>query len=851
MTYQVLARKWRPQTFADLVGQDHISSTLCNAIKNERIGHAYLFVGTRGTGKTTTARIFAKAINCENPLPNANPCDKCTNCVEITNGSCMDVLEIDGASNNGVDDIRRLRDNVQYTPARCKYKVYIIDEVHMLSTAAWNALLKTLEEPPEHVKFLFATTEAHKVLPTILSRCQRFDLKRITQGTISRRLKLIADAEKASFDESALNSISRAANGGMRDALSIMDQMIAFCSNQETITEHDVSDVFGLTSNFDLAKIASAMLSDDAVALITEINRLANLGRNLEQLYSDLLHFSRNLMICSISAEQADEILDLDEHELKTALSISSQTTPDIVQKLVDGFLNNDGKLRGTLNKRVFIEMTLLRIMKDAHAISLNDILRRINQMRQGGSLDALEQIAPATKISLPEPQKKNLTPTPPQSSTAEEVTQTIPEPPVQEEESNNTDQQTTPEVIILDPEPVKIKKSDIELVEVNDINIQADTSSDLAKLETIQDEPVLNTTDTPEPKPQEFKPVAESDIELVEVDGITVSAEQDNHLSKLETVKDIPVLKHTQTKQEKPATSQVPINDSYALPFSTLVDQNYIEEARKKDPLKLGLKKSSGKFDTEDETPGAALGLFYTHSEDSPNDEKRSSTVETSQTANETANEIEQEVAQVEPETIPELQDEIAEQENTQVEQPHEATPQEEAPTGSQIEQSIQAEVEPPQESTTTVNEPESNYQTPPPTQTETEPSLKPVAETSKQAAAKLWSMIDFNSNQLLQTALAKIIPLSLQENTFFAALEDNTSADSLTEEIQQLEVVLKQVSESPELEFKIIAAQKDKEQNAIQLSSGEEVWSRVKNNKFVTDICTTFDGTIIDVRG
>ena len=192
MTYQVLARKWRPQDFTDMVGQDHISSTLCNAIKNQRVGHAYLFVGTRGTGKTTTARIFAKAINCESPLPDANPCNKCGNCTEITNGSSMDVLEIDGASNNGVDDIRRLRDNVQYTPARCKFKVYIIDEVHMLSTAAWNALLKTLEEPPEHVKFLFATTEAHKVLPTILSRCQRFDLKRISQGTIARRLQEIA-----------------------------------------------------------------------------------------------------------------------------------------------------------------------------------------------------------------------------------------------------------------------------------------------------------------------------------------------------------------------------------------------------------------------------------------------------------------------------------------------------------------------------------------------------------------------------------------------------------------------------------------------------------------------------------
>jgi len=194
MTYQVLARKYRPLNFRDLVGQDHISETLKNAIINQRVGHAYLFVGTRGVGKTTSARIFAKALNCENLAEDTNPCGVCTNCVEITAGSCLDVLEVDGASNNSVDDIRRLRDNVQYSPARCQFKIYIIDEVHMLSTQAWNALLKTLEEPPEHVKFFFATTEVHKVLPTILSRCQRFDLKRISQVDISSKLREIAAA---------------------------------------------------------------------------------------------------------------------------------------------------------------------------------------------------------------------------------------------------------------------------------------------------------------------------------------------------------------------------------------------------------------------------------------------------------------------------------------------------------------------------------------------------------------------------------------------------------------------------------------------------------------------------------
>ena len=254
MAYQVLARTYRPMNFVDLVGQSHISETLLNAIKNERVGHAYLFVGTRGTGKTTSARIFAKALNCEAPLPDGNPCCQCTNCNEITEGSSLDVREIDGASNNKVEHIREIRDQVQFAPARCKYKIYIIDEAHMLTTQAWNALLKTLEEPPSHVKFFFATTEVHKVIPTILSRCQRFDLKRITLNTISERLHQIAQNEGISIAPEAIASIARAANGGMRDALSILDQMIAFCSNAgKTITEDDVTGVFGMSSSKELS----------------------------------------------------------------------------------------------------------------------------------------------------------------------------------------------------------------------------------------------------------------------------------------------------------------------------------------------------------------------------------------------------------------------------------------------------------------------------------------------------------------------------------------------------------------------------------------------------------------------
>ena len=844
MTYQVLARKWRPQDFTDMVGQDHISSTLCNAIKNQRVGHAYLFVGTRGTGKTTTARIFAKAINCESPLPDANPCNKCGNCTEITNGSSMDVLEIDGASNNGVDDIRRLRDNVQYTPARCKFKVYIIDEVHMLSTAAWNALLKTLEEPPEHVKFLFATTEAHKVLPTILSRCQRFDLKRISQGTIARRLQEIAQEENARFDSSALNSIARAANGGMRDALSIMDQMIAFCSDQEVISEHDVSEVFGLTSSRDLGQIMSAMLTDNANQLVSEVNRLADIGRNLEQLYSDLLHFCRNLMICGISGDGATDILDLDEYDYNMAQSIVSQSSIDTIQKLMDGFLNYDGKLRNTLNKRVFMEMTLIRIMKDAHTVSLNDILARINQLRKAGSLDALEaEISTSpTNITLPEPQKKNDL----------ENTVTVQKPkPIQQAPEVQVQVETIPETIVEEPAIQNDIPPEPEATQ------QAEVQGEVATQTTSEDtEPVVQKEVIPEPEPAQQTPqielsqetettdkaspnpfesmIPESAKEIIDpIPEVEPQEEVQPASSAIEPAQAVEVYQETQVPQQQVQTRAEPtgtetekreIDDSFELPYSTFLDEEYISQARLEDPLGLGIKKTQGNFDENKETRGSSLGLFYTSKSKAPVTQSKTAEVQ----PNETPTEPPQEEI-VTPEPIPEEEPDISTNETVQE-------------VKEEVREEYIPEQAPPQENLAPQDTHEEISQT----------LLKQQAEeTPETEAESFWNkLISNNQSTQLKALIQNLNPVSYQANRFYAAYE--TGQIELDESSKQLlEGELKKITDNQNLEVLLVGASKDAEDDKPVLTSGEDVWNRVQANPFFSDICKEFDGKIIDVRG
>lgn len=436
MAYQVLARKCRPQRFSEIVGQEHITRTLQNAIQQQRVGHAYLFVGSRGIGKTTSARIFAKALNCEAGIV-AEPCCQCQSCREIAAGTSLDVIEIDGASHNKVEHIRDIRDNVQYTPARSRYKIYIIDEVHMLTTQAWNALLKTLEEPPPHVKFFFATTEPHKVLPTIVSRCQRFDLKRLSVKMIAGRLREIADGEKVPIDDGALVAIARAADGGMRDAQSIFDQIIAFCGGTASavITEEDVIDVFGLASGRELATLAVAMLGDQTAAALGIVRDLANRGRDLERFYSDLVMYVRNVMIAQVCGESSD-ILDVSQSEYDELAAIARQSPPRLVQRVLECLVGEEGRLRMALNKRVYLEVALTKVMGEVHSVKLDDIIARLNQIRgvEGLALEAAQK-TPAPVIALPERPPREARPSPrpktePAPPPAQPVAAALPETP-------------------------------------------------------------------------------------------------------------------------------------------------------------------------------------------------------------------------------------------------------------------------------------------------------------------------------------------------------------------------------------------------------------------------------------
>jgi DNA polymerase-3 subunit gamma/tau len=360
--YQVIARKWRPQTFTDVVGQDHVVRTLKNAIARGRIAHAYLLVGPRGTGKTSVARIFAKALNCTGgPKADFDPKDPAVQA--IAEGSHLDVIEIDGASNNSVEQVRDLRETSRYAPAQGKYKIYIIDEVHMLSNAAFNALLKTLEEPPPHVKFVFATTEVQKVLPTILSRCQRFDLKPIPSELIAARLKVIAESENVKVDAAALSCIARLADGGMRDAQSILDQMIAFCGGE--IAEADVLDVYGLVSESKVSELAAALAAGDHRRIVSIVDESDSSGRDLVRLLSDLQARVRSVLLDSISAGGTSD-------------KLGSPMTTEQLTRLLDGLREGEGGVKLGLAEKINFEVTLLKAVEASRARAIDSLIREL-----------------------------------------------------------------------------------------------------------------------------------------------------------------------------------------------------------------------------------------------------------------------------------------------------------------------------------------------------------------------------------------------------------------------------------------------------------------------------------------
>jgi DNA polymerase III subunit gamma/tau len=406
VSYQVFARKYRPQVFDDVLGQEHVVRTLKNAVLQRRLAHAYLFVGPRGIGKTSTARILAKSLNCIH-APTLTPCGVCDSCREIAQGISLDVLEIDGASNNSVDQIRELRENVRYAAVRGHYKIYIIDEVHMLTPQAFNALLKTLEEPPEHVIFIFATTEPSRVPSTILSRCQRFDLRRIPAQTIARHLKHIAEQEKIVLTSDAADAVAVAADGGLRDAESMLDQLIAFCGN--TIDEAQVLEVFGLTSEVVVTDLAKAIFTGESSVALSIIHQQAESGKDLMRLLSDLLGFLRNILIFKVDAgslrEEVTELMQTALKENRDRISI------DHLFRIIEQLSAAEPALRWASNKKLTLEIAVIRAIQWMREVGFNQVLEALEQLRDGSpgtSSKAVETAKAKAPVAQAQPALKS-----------------------------------------------------------------------------------------------------------------------------------------------------------------------------------------------------------------------------------------------------------------------------------------------------------------------------------------------------------------------------------------------------------------------------------------------------------
>ena len=380
MSYQALYRKYRPKDFSSVKGQEHIVTTLNNQIRAERIGHAYLFCGTRGTGKTTVAKIFAKAVNCENPGENG-PCGECAMCRAIESQTSMNVVEIDAASNNRVDDIRQVIDEVQYSPAEGKYKVYIIDEVHMLSMGAFNALLKTLEEPPSYVIFILATTEVHKIPITILSRCQRYDFKRITIDTIAGRMRELMQAEEIAVEERALRYIARTADGSMRDALSLLDQCIAFHYGEE-LTYDKALEVLGAVDTTVFGRLFELVLGADVIGCIELLEEIVMQGRELSQFVSDFTWYLRNLLLVQ-SSEDIEDVIDVSAENLARLKEEANMTDMDAVIRYIRIFSELSGRIRYASQKRILIEVALIKLCRPGMETDTESLLGRIRDLEK------------------------------------------------------------------------------------------------------------------------------------------------------------------------------------------------------------------------------------------------------------------------------------------------------------------------------------------------------------------------------------------------------------------------------------------------------------------------------------
>ena len=395
MSYLVLARKWRPQTFEEVVGQHAVVQTLQNAIDRNRIPHAIIFSGVRGVGKTTLARLVAKALNCQEG-PTRIPCNRCEHCVEITNGNAIDIHEIDGASNRGIQEIRELKENIRFFPSKSRYKIIIIDEVHMLTTEAFNALLKTLEEPPEHVFFMFATTELHKIPITILSRCQRYELQKVSSRELFSFFNKIAGEEKVRISDWALNIIVREAGGSVRDGLSLLDQIFSFSGDE--ITDEDVIQVLGLVDSQVVSSLAAGVLKGDLASSLKILEEVTAYGTDLKRLVNDLLYYFRGLLVCRIS-ENPEKLLDVTDQEFEEMRQIAARYSVETLQLYFNLLLKGAEEMQYSSHPRLALELTLVRASETGNVVPVSQILEKLNNM-QGQREVVSEEIRRAPRAS-------------------------------------------------------------------------------------------------------------------------------------------------------------------------------------------------------------------------------------------------------------------------------------------------------------------------------------------------------------------------------------------------------------------------------------------------------------------